>query len=485
MDYFNREVINNYAPDKSAKENKIVEGFDELFDKLDLKDGMSISFHHHLRNGDYVLNQVMEEIHKRGIKDITLVASSLFPINSPLIPMIEDGTITNIITSYMSGDVARAISKGALKGKVVMQSHGGRARAIMSGDVKIDIAFIASPACDKRGNISATEGNAFCGVLGYAYADSIMAAKVVAVTDTLLEYESKTEIPSERVDYIIKVDSIGDPNGIISGTTRITKDPVGLRIAQKAVEVMVATGLVKNGLCYQSGAGGVSLAVTKFLADYMKEHNIVGEFASGGVTGDLVNMMKYGLFNRIYDVQCFDLVSAENIKDDKRHISMSAEKYASPNKDAIVNSLDFVILGATEIDTDFNVNVISGHDGIIMGGSGGHQDTAFGAKVSIIVSKLFQSRIPTIVDRVGVITTPGSTVDILVTERGVAVNCRRSDLKEALDKAGVSYMSIEELKKIQDSFIGEAKVKDNSDRRVIGYSEYRDGTIIDNIYEVK
>ena len=195
-------------------------------------------------------------------------------------------------------------------------------------------------------------------------------------------------------------------------------------------------------------------------------------------------MMKDGLFDRIYDVQCFDLVSAENIKEDDRHISMSAEKYASVDRDAIVNGLDFVILGATEIDTDFNVNVMTGHDGVIMGGSGGHQDTAFGAKVSIIVSKLFQSRIPTIVDRVGVITTPGSTIDILVTERGVAVNDRRDDIKKALDEANVKYMTISELKKIQDSYIGDFKINPKEGRRVIGYSQYRDGTIIDEIYEV-
>lgn len=480
----NLKVEENYSPDKSVKQNKLVKDFDELFDSLNIKDGASLSFHHHLRNGDYVLNMVMEEVHKRGIKDITLVASSIFPCHAPIIPMIEDGTITNVVASYMSGDVAKAISNGKLQGKVLMQSHGGRAKAIMDGRVKIDVAFIASPACDARGNISAVDGEAFCGTLGYAIADSIMADKKVAITDTILELESHTEIPSERIDYILKVDSIGDPKGIVSGTTRITKDPVGLRIGQKAVEVMVATGLVKDGMNYQSGAGGVSLAVTKFLGDYMKSNNIKGEFASGGVTGDLVQMMNDGLFYRIYDVQCFDLISAENIKKDERHISMSAEKYASVDRDSIVNGLDFVILGATEIDTDFNVNVMTGHDGIIMGGSGGHQDTAYGAKVSIIVSKLFQSRIPTIVDRVDVITTPGSTIDILVTERGVAVNDRRDDIKKALDDANVKYMTIDELKKIQDSYIGEFKKKSKEGRRIIGYSEYRDGTIIDEIYEV-
>lgn len=484
MDLLNKDMSAEFKPvNKLEKENKMVENIFELFDKLEIKDGATLSFHHHLRNGDFVLNMVFEEVKRRGIKDITLVASSIFPCHEPIVPLIKDGTIKNVITSYMSGPVAESISHGDLKGTLVMQSHGGRARAIMEGSVKIDVAFIGAPATDVHGNISATEGKAFCGTLGYAIADSIMAEKTVAITDTILELEGKTEIPSERIDYILKVDSIGDPNGIISGTTRITKDPVGLRIAQKAVEVMVATGLVREGMCYQSGAGGVSLAVTKFLGDYMESEGIKGKFASGGVTGDLCDMKNRGLFDRIYDVQCFDLKSAEDIKNDPRHITMSAEKYASPYKDAIVNSLDFVILGATELDTDFNVNVTTGHDGVIMGGSGGHQDTAYGAKVSIIVSKLFQSRIPLIVDRVGVISTPGSTVDVLVTERGVAVNENRKDIIEALKAHDIEVMTIKELKELSDSLTGVPEKKRDESKRVIGYMEYRDGQVLDKIYQ--
>lgn len=484
MDLLNKDMSAEFKPvNKLEKENKMVENISELFDKLEIKDGATLSFHHHLRNGDFVLNMVFEEVKRRGIKDITLVASSIFPCHEPIVPLIKDGTIKNVITSYMSGPVAESISHGDLKGTLVMQSHGGRARAIMEGSVKIDVAFIGAPATDIHGNISATEGKAFCGTLGYAIADSIMAEKTVAITDTILELEGKTEIPSERIDYILKVDTIGDPNGIISGTTRITKDPVGLRIAQKAVEVMVATGLVREGMCYQSGAGGVSLAVTKFLGDYMEREGIKGKFASGGVTGDLCDMKNRGLFDRIYDVQCFDLKSAEDIKNDPRHITMSAEKYASPYKDAIVNSLDFVILGATELDTDFNVNVTTGHDGVIMGGSGGHQDTAYGAKVSIIVSKLFQSRIPLIVDRVGVISTPGSTVDVLVTERGVAVNENRKDIIEALKAHDIEVMTIKELKELSDSLTGVPEKKRDESKRIIGYMEYRDGQVLDKIYQ--
>ena len=38
-----------------------------------------------------------------------------------------------------------------------------------------------------------------------------------------------------------------------------------------------------------------------------------------------------------------------------------------------------VILSALEIDTKFNVNVLTGSDGVIRGASGGHCDTASSA----------------------------------------------------------------------------------------------------------
>lgn len=56
-----------------------------------------------------------------------------------------------------------------------------------------------------------------------------------------------------------------------------------------------------------------------------------------------------------------------------------------------------VVLSALEIDTKFNVNVITGSDGIIRGASGGHSDTAAHARLAIIVAPLVRGRIPTVV----------------------------------------------------------------------------------------
>lgn len=471
-------------PKKEAKPSKVYESIKDLFDKLDLKDGITVSSHHHLRNGDAVLNMMMLELQRRGIKDITLVASSLFPVHKELIPLLEDGTITNIITSYISGDLAKAISKGKLKGKILMQSHGGRARSIIDKNVVIDYAFIAAPSSDPMGNISGVNGEASCGSMGYAMADAIYAKKKIAITDTIVSYPNyPSDITEDYVDYILKVDSIGDKNGIVSGTTKVTKDPVGLKIAKDTLKVMKASGLLKDGFSYQSGAGGISLAVTDFLRDYMIKENIKGSFASGGITGYLTDMLEEGLFTSLYDVQCFDLKAIESIKKNANHLRMSGSEYGNPEVSAVVDNLDVVILGATEIDLDFNVNVITGADGVLMGGSGGHQDTAAGAKMSIIVSKLFSSRLPVIKNRVDVIATPGTTIDVLVTERGIAVNPLRQDLIEKFKENGLNVMTIQELKAIADNFMGEPKEIKKKDR-IIGYSEYRDGSILDEIHEV-
>lgn len=471
-------------PKKEAKPSKVYESIKDLFDKLDLKNGITVSSHHHLRNGDAVLNMMMLELQRRGIKDITLVASSLFPVHKELIPLLEDGTITNIITSYISGDLAKAISKGKLKGKILMQSHGGRARSIIDKNVVIDYAFIAAPSCDPMGNISGVNGEASCGSMGYAIADAIYAKKKIAITDTIVAYPNyPSDITEDYVDYILKVDSIGDKNGIVSGTTKVTKDPVGLKIAKDTLKVMKASGLLKDGFSYQSGAGGISLAVTDFLRDYMIKENIKGSFASGGITGYLTDMLEEGLFTSLYDVQCFDLKAIESIKKNANHLRMSGSEYGNPEVSAVVDNLDVVILGATEIDLDFNVNVITGADGVLMGGSGGHQDTAAGAKMSIIVSKLFSSRLPVIKNRVDVIATPGTTIDVLVTERGIAVNPLKQDLIEKFKENGLNVMTIQELKAIADNFMGEPKEIKKKDR-IIGYSEYRDGSILDEIHEV-
>lgn len=466
--------------------NKKLASIEEALETCQLKDGMTVSFHHHLRNGDGVLNQVMEAIDAKGIKDIHVAASSLFPAHAPLAELIKKGTVTRVTASYILGPVAEAIADGHLENPVVMQTHGGRARAIEAGDLSIDVAFIATPACDPAGNCNGVEGPSACGTLGYAVADAHYAKQVVAITDNMVPYPANPmEISQEWVDYIVEVDSIGDPEGIVSGSTQLTRDPLGLNIARKAAKAIEASGLLKDGFSFQTGAGGTSLAVAAYVREAMRQKGIKGSFASGGITGYMVDMLEEGLFRSLLDVQCFDLSAIESYRKNPAHQFMSASKYGNPhNRGAVVNDLDVMILGATEIDTDFNVNVTTGSTGMIMGGSGGHSDTAAGSKLSIVTTQLLRGRLPIIKDRVTTVTTPGESIDVLITERGIAVNPLRKDLEERFRDAGLPLTSIEALRDLAEKRAGKPDEVPFEDK-ILGVMEYRDGTVIDVIRKQK
>lgn len=464
-----------------SRHSKVLPTLRAAIEASGLKDGDVISFHHHLRNGDHVINMVIDEIAVMGIKNITMAASSLFPIHAPLVEHIKQGVITGIHTAYMTGPVAHAVSHGVLANPVVMQTHGGRARAIKSGELHIDVAFVGAPTADICGNINGIDGKSACGTLGYAIVDALFAEQVIAITDNLVAYPAcSIDITQEYVDFVVQVESIGDPSGIMSGTTRATTDPVGLKIADTATQVIAASGLLKDGFSFQTGAGGISLAVAVTLKKIMQERNVQGSFASGGITGHIVDMLDAGLFKILFDVQCFDLRAVDSFRRNPAHLAMSASMYANPhNRGAVVDQLDVMILGATEIDLNFNVNVTTGSDGVIMGGSGGHADTAAGAKLAIVTSKLNAGGYAKIVERVTTITTPGHTVDVLVTEEGVAVNPVRIDLRDRLLSEGIQVVAIEQLKELaQQRAINAPRVRSTSER-LVAVLEYRDGTILD------
>ena len=465
--------------------NKLVSSIREAIRLSGLKDGMTVSFHHHLRNGDYVLNMVMEEIAQLGIKNITVNASSLFDVHKPLISHIENKVVTGIATDYISSSLGRFFSKGILEKPIEFRTHGGRPADIESGKTPVDVAFIAAPTADNMGNCSGKEGPSACGSLGYAFADAMYAKKKVVITDNLVEYPLKSHSISETyIDYVVVVDAIGDPKGIVSGTTKITRDPIGLIMAAQATKVIEASGLLKDGFSFQTGAGGASLATAKFLKEIMLKKQIVGSFGLGGITGYMVDMLRSGCFRNLMDVQCFDLTAVESIRNNPNHQEISAIQYASPNNpDAAVNKLDVVILGATEIDTDFNVNVHTDSNGYIMGGSGGHSDTAAGAKLSMIIAPMFRARLPIITDRVNCISTPGKNIDVLVTQGGIAVNPQREELKQKLKQAGLPVIDIADLKEKTERITGKPKTIPKGDKivaNVIG----RDGNILDSIYNV-
>ena len=465
--------------------SKLVKSIREAIELSGLRDGMTVSFHHHLRNGDFVLNMVMEQVAALGIKDINVNASSLFDAHTPLQTHIENHVVTGISADYISSGLGRPISRGIMEKPVQFRTHGGRPSDICQGKTPIDVAFIAAPSSDPMGNCSGKYGKSACGSLGYAYADAMYAKKVVVITDNLVEYPLQDwSISEDYVDFVVQVDAIGDPKGIVSGTTRITRDPVGLVMAQHAAKVIEASGLLKDGFSFQTGAGGASLAAAKYLKDIMLEKKIQGSFGLGGITGYMVDMLREGCFRKLMDVQCFDLKAVESLREDPRHQEISAMHYASPtSRSAVVDSLDVVILGATQIDTDFNVNVHTDSYGYIMGGSGGHSDTAAGAKLSMIIAPMFRARLPIVTDRVTCISTPGEDIDVLVTQGGIAVNPRREELAYCLKDAGLPIIDIHELKKKTEAITGKPQPITRGDR-VVAQVISRYGELQDNIYNI-
>ena len=462
--------------------SKLVSSLREAIAASGLRDGMTVSFHHHLRSGDYVINMVMNEIAAMGIKNLTVNASSLFDVHAPLAEHIKSGVITRIITDYMSEGLGKYISAGIMEQPVEFMTHGGRPTAIMQGKTPIDVAFVAAPAADCEGSCTGKIGRSACGSLGYAFADAEFAKKTVVITDGLCKRLEEPSIDGKYVDFVVSVDEIGDPRGIVSGTTTITRDPVGLIMARDAADVIKYSGLLKDGFSFQTGAGGASLAAAKFLMEIMLEEKIHGGFGLGGITGYMVDMLRAGCFEELRDVQCFDLKAVESIRTDPRHHEIGAFEYASPaNGHAWVNSLDAVILGATEIDTDFNVNVHTNSSGTIMGGSGGHSDTAAGAKLAMVIAPLFRARQPIITERVSCVSTPGRDIDVFVTQYGIAVNPKNEELRDRLIRAHLPIVSIEELKAKAESLCGVPKALEHGERvvaKVIG----RGGEVQDLIY---
>ena len=474
------------TPVMNHDHDKMVKDIHEALVKCNAHDGMTVSFHHHFRDGDLVVCMVMKEIHKMGLKNITISASSLGKAHDDLVPMIEDGTITNIESSGVRGKIGEAISHGKLKGLATMRSHGGRVRALVTGETHVDIAFIGAPTCDEYGNCRGIGGKTNCGVLSYSYVDGNQADYVVAITDCLVPFPNyPAHISMTKVDYVCVVDQIGIPEKIATGAAKPTTDQRKLMMAEYCTQVVANTPYFKDGFSYQTGVGGASIASTISLTEIMKERNIKMGFGVGGLTKPMCDLLDNGMVRVLLDTQDFDLDAVNNVKNPNHH-RISAGAYANPmNKGAFVNKLDYVILAALEVDVHFNCNVVVGSDGVITGAQGGHPDTAQGAKCTIVIAPLLQGRIPAICTDVTTVTTPGESVDIVVTDYGVAVNPARPDLLKALQDADcVPLKTIEELRDIAYSIVGEPEKVQFGDR-VVGIIEARDGTIMDVVREVK
>ena len=465
---------------------KLINSIQEALISCNAHDGMTISFHHHFREGDLVAMQVMNAIHEMGYKDITICATSLGKAQDDLVPMIEDGTVTHIETSGIRGKIGEAVTDGKLKGIAILRSHGGRVRAIETGETKIDIAFIGAPSSDEYGNCRANGGNSNCGVLSYSAIDAEYAEHVVVLTDCLVPFPNfPVDISMTDVDYVVKLDSIGDPEKIATGAAKPVTDMRKLLMAKYCADFITSTSYFKDGFSLQTGVGGAPIATANMLAEKMKEQNIHMSFGAGGMSKPMCDLLDQGLVSCLLDTQDFDIDSINNLINNPKHFSITTKEYADPFcKGAVVNKLDFVILGTLEVDVNFNCNVVVSSEGALMGAQGGHPDTAAGAKCTIVITPLMQGRIPTVRNKVTAITTPGDDIDVVVTDYGIAINPKRSDLLECAKKANLPLKTMEELRDIAYSIGGEpAEIK--CEDKVVAVIEARDGSIMDVVRKRK
>jgi len=464
--------------------NKEVESIKEALIRCGLKDGMTISSHHHFRNGDLIANQVFDAVKELGVRNIRWFPSASFPCHKHLIQYLEDGTIHHIEGS-MNGPLGKYVSEGNMKGTGVLRSHGGRYQSVQDGEVKIDIAVIGAPSADPFGNANGLAGDSACGLLGFALADSQYADKVIIVTDNMVKFPCiPWQIQGNYVDFTVSVGKIGIPEEIVSGTTVITKSPDRLLLAELTAMFCDAAGIIKDGFSFQSGAGGTSLAVGEFFKEIMKRKGIKARFARGGSNKYLVSMLEEGLVEYILDGQTFDLDGVNSMASNPDHVWTSPfTSYNYHGKGNFANLVDVAILGATEVDVNFNANVVTHSDGFLLHGLGGWQNCLF-SKTVILPLPLFRDRIPVIIDNVTTLCGPGELIDVIVTERGIAINPLRNDLIKKVKGSGLPIKGIKELKEEAEMICGKAK-KPKFEEEIVAAVKWVDGTIIDVVRKVQ
>jgi citrate lyase subunit alpha/citrate CoA-transferase len=145
--------------------------------------------------------------------------------------------------------------------------------------------------------------------------------------------------------------------------------------------------------------------------------------------------------------------------------------------------VDVAVLGATEVDLEFNGNVVTHSDGRLLHGIGGWQN-CLAARCAMLLVPSFRDRIPVIVEEVTTLCGPGELIDVVVTERGIAVNPRRQDLLDAVAGSGLPIRPIEDLKAELDRICGSPQPVPRSDQPV-AVVKWVDGTVLDTVWRVE
>jgi citrate lyase subunit alpha/citrate CoA-transferase len=469
--------------DYPADGNKIVPDLRAALEKCGLRDGMTISTHHHFRDGDILGNQLLDTCAEMGLRDLRWFPSASFPCHEPVIRHLESGVVHHIEGS-MNGPLGDFCSRGKMRGLGVLRSHGGRAQAVQDGEVHIDIAVLAAPTADRFGNGNGVHGPTACGNLGYALPDAMYADKVIIVTDNLVPFPAlPIQLPGHHADCVVVQGRIGDPTKIVSGTTELTRSPDRLYIARLVAAFIRDSGMMKPGFSFQGGAGGISLAFSIYLAEMMKAAGVRASWIHGGTNKYLVEMLEEGLCDVLVDGQAFDLDAVASIGRNRNHVSTSPiVSYNHHAKASFLSLLDVAVLGATEVDLEFNANVVTHSDGRMLHGIGGWQN-CMSARCTILAVPSFRNRVPVIVDRVTTLCAPGELVDVVITERGIAINPRRADLIDAVKGSCLPIRELADIKAEVERLCGRPTPRPLLDN-VVAVVKWVDGTIIDSICQI-
>jgi citrate lyase subunit alpha/citrate CoA-transferase len=146
--------------------------------------------------------------------------------------------------------------------------------------------------------------------------------------------------------------------------------------------------------------------------------------------------------------------------------------------------VDAVVLGATEVDVNFNGNVVTHSDGRLLHGIGGWQNCLFSG-CTILAVPSFRDRIPVIVDEVTTITGPGELIDVVATERGIAINPRRQDLLDALKGSDLPIRRIEDIRDEVERICGGKPASPRLTDEPVAAIKWVDGTVIDTVFRVE
>jgi citrate lyase subunit alpha/citrate CoA-transferase len=467
-------------------------------ERCGLEDGDTISFHHGLRNGDKVLEQVLRVVIDMGFKDIAIAPTSLFPCHIPIImEAIEKGVVTQIKGGSVRGELGNLIARGGMLKMFETRSHSGRAADVETGQLEIDVAFCAAASSDRFGNCNGWRGkpNSMFGFLSFMVPDSRFAKKgFVVITDTIVQGVSPyLTLGMQQVTDVVEVESIGDNHGLTSGetvTSNIT--PERMRTLSNLVSVIKAMDIQGRKPCVQLGSG-IGLAAINHLA----KEGILIDMMIGGVTEDLIAATHAGLVHQLFNGQSFDRVAAITMRSMWNTTTpMDMIQYGSPYRPPVTGLLDVGLLGGIEVDSNFDVNVTTFSTGIPSKAIGGHVDVARGADVAIVQVPLNRKGQRIIREEVTTVSTPGRyCVDFVMTPEGMIVNdlptnpkaARNLDLKKKMQKNGTAFLSMDEAISKAAKYAKEfpAPVEPEFGDRIVGVVKYLDGTVLDSIREVK